>query len=205
MKILRYGTTLLPLCVFASAQAKPEAIKPLPAMYCNESTDGFCDFDMSIQDSSTASDGTLTLNVAAVDRGQTTGLRILIAPEMRPGQMDPVTLSPQIHSLYRGGIRFLRTGAPSDVWLAALARLYGVKHHPSAMDDDIHFTAYPYRGDPAKIDTSEVVFELSHEDPANTVPQCQFLLEINLPSNKIRLREENQDFRACIIRVLAKP
>jgi len=174
-------------------------------MHCNESTDGFCEIELSIQESSTSPDGALTLNVAATDKGKPSALRILIAPEMQPGQMNPVTLSPQIHSLYRGGIRFQRTGTESDTWLVALARLYGVKHPPAAMDDDIHFTAYPYRGDPSTIAKREVLFELSHDDPKNAVPQCQFLLEVSLPTNRIRLREENQDFRPCMIRVLAKP
>jgi hypothetical protein len=193
------------LCACVAAQSSQPPAKSIPVMYCNESTDGFCEIEMSIQDSSMATDGMLTLKVAAIDGNKPAGLRILIAPEMQPGQMNPVTLSPQVHSLYRGGIRFQRTGAESDTWLVALALLYGIKHPPAAMDEDIHFTAYPYRGDPATIAKREVLFELSHDDPKNAVPQCQFLLEVNLPANKIRLREENQDFRPCMIRVLAKP
>ncbi len=194
---------LLSLC--AQAQSPPTPLQPIPAMQCNESSDGFCEIEMAIRDSSTATDGVLTLNVAATDGSEAVGLRILIAPEMQPGQMNPVTLSPQNHSLYRGGIRIQRTGSESDAWLAALARSYGIKHPPTAMDDDIHFTAYPFRGDPATIATREVLFELSHDDPKNAVPQCQFLLEVNLPAHNTRFREENQDFRPCMIRVLAKP
>jgi len=176
----------------------------LPDVRCDSAAEGFCDIALAVRQKSTEQDGTLMITAAGKHKNASLELQIAIAPEMKRGEMNPMTEAPQTYSLRRGGVRFKRTGEASDRLVARIAELYGAKVSPHAMDSDIHFTAYAFRGDPEKIASHEVLFELYHDDPANQVPQCELLLDVNLPAGEIRIREKNQDFRQCVVRILGR-
>src|SRR5579863_5882679 len=190
---------LATMSVFAQ---NPENTVKLPEVKCDSVAEGFCDIALAIRQKSAAEDGTLLLTAAGTRKNQRLELRVAIAPEMKRGDMNPVTGAPQTYSLQRGGVRFERTGEASDRLVGRLAELYQTKFRPVMMDNDIHFTAFAFRGDPEKITVQDVLFELYHEDPSNQVPQCELLLDVNLPANEVRIREKNQDFRECVVRIL---
>ncbi len=206
MRQIRYSAAAL---LFAVIIARPlsaqtpavDSVKP-PEVRCDAATDGFCDIGLAIEQKTSEPDGSLLLTAAGTYKNEPLALRIAIAPGMRPGAMNPMTGGPQVYSLQRGGVRFERSGEASDRFIARLAQLYHTKSKPKAMADDVHFTAFAFRGDPYKIDSQSVLFELYHDDPANQVPQCVVLFDVNLPGNEVRIREKNQDFRDCVIRIL---
>jgi len=197
-------TVLLLTVMSVFAQQAPASSAKLPEVRCDQKTEGFCDILLAVEQKSTAQDDALLVTAAGTYKNDVLELRIAIAPDMKPGSMNPVTLAPQTYSLRRGGIRFERVGPASDRLVARIAELYHTKSHPKAMQSDVHFTAFAFRGDPEKISFREVLFELSQDDPANQVPQCEMLLDVNLSDGEIRLREKNQDFRECIMRILGK-
>lgn len=192
--------------LFAQTQNAPAASAPrkLPEIRCDERADGFCDVAMGIERTQTSEDGTLLITVAGTHDGSVLALRIAVAPGMKPGDMNPATLAPHDYSLFRGGVRIERLDASSDRFATLLSAFYHTKRHPSLMSESVHFTAFAFRGDPEKIATREVLFELYHDDPGNSVPQCELLLNVNLPAGEIKIREKNQDFRECTIRILGR-
>lgn len=205
-RILRAATLSLAALIHstslpAQAPGAGAAVQP-PEVQCDTNADGFCDITLAVEQQTTGPDGTLLLAAAGRHKNDSLGLKIAIAPGMRPGAMNPLTGGPQVYSLQRGGVRFESTGQSSDLFLARLAQLYHTKSRPKTMASDIHFTAFAFRGDPYKIDSREVLFELYHDDPANQVPQCVVLFDVNLPEKQVRIREKDQDFRDCIIRIL---
>lgn len=187
----------------AQASGASDSVQP-PEVQCDTNADGFCDISLAVGQQTTGPDGSLLLTALGRHKNDTLGFKIVIAPGMRPGAMNPLTGGPQVYSLQRGGVRFESEGQSSDLFLARLAQLYHAKSHPKAMASDIHFTTFAFRGDPYKIDSREVLFELYHDDPANQVPQCVVLFDVNLPGKQVRIREKDQDFRDCIIRILGE-
>jgi hypothetical protein len=187
----------------AQASGAGDSVQP-PEVQCDTSADGFCDISLAVEQQTTEPDGSLLLTALGKHKSDTLGLRVLIAPGMRPGAMNPLTGGPQVYSLQRGGVRFESAGQSSDLFLARLAQLYHTRSRPKTMASDTHFTAFAFHGDPYKIDSREVLFELYHDDPANQVPQCVVLFDVNLPGKQVRIREKDQDFRDCIIRILGE-
>jgi hypothetical protein len=137
--------------------------------------------------------------------GKKLEFRITIALDIQKGDMNPITLAPQPYAVKRGGIHFERMGESSDQFVSTLAKLYRTKERPTAMDDDVHFNAFAFRGDPDKIMSKDVLLELSHDDPGNKVPQCELLLDVDVAKGAAILNEKNEDFRDCAIRVLGRP
>ncbi len=176
----------------------------LPEIQCDTAADGFCDITLAIEQQVTQPDGSLLLTVAGAHKSERLALQIAIAPGMKPGAMNPMTGSPQPYSMQRGGVRWLRDDEGSDRFIARLAELYHTKTKPKKMVTDVHFSAFAFRGDPEKLESHEVLFELYHDDPTNQVPQCVVLFDVNLPGKKVRIREKDQDFRDCIIRILGE-
>ncbi len=208
MSQIRHAGTIFAIAIFAAipsfAQTSRNADVNLPEIQCNTVTDGFCDVTLAVEQQTTQADGSLLLRVAGTYKNQRLALQIAIAPGMKPGAMNPITGGPQAYSAQRGGIRWLRSDEGSDRFVARLAELYHTKAKPKGMTNDIHFTAFAFRGDPEKLSSHEVLFELYHDDPANQVPQCVVLLDVNLPGKKVSIREKDQDFRDCIVGVLGE-
>jgi hypothetical protein len=208
-RVQRAGTVLLAIMNFLAlpsfAQLASNAgLAKLPQVQCNTATDGFCDITLAIEHNTMQPDRSLQLTVAGAYKNTRLALQVVIASGMKPGVMNPMTSGPQPYSMQRGGVQWIRSDEAGDRFVARLAELYHTKNKPKKMGSDIHFAAFAFRGDPDKIESREVLFELYHDDPANQVPQCVVLFDVNLPSHEVSIREKNQDFRDCIIRILGE-
>jgi hypothetical protein len=103
------------------------------------------------------------------------------------------------------GVELRSDGANSDAFVRMLARLYKLPVRPGLrMHATVPFAAYIYDGDPLRVAHSRVEFKLYHGANADAPDYCELYLNVDLPHQRIELRERDPGYRRTLLGLLSQ-
>lgn len=163
------------------------------------SQDGFVDCTFRIVDHrSSASEH--RFHLAADFHGEAVGMDVVVVKGMRGAFDQDINLIDR--HVYRGGVRFIRSGQESDRLFSVLANLYGLPSTEVRMVDSISFTAILLHMDGVDMESDPVKVKLfgrdSEQDPADEYFESFFNLD--LKNGLVFWNEKDHDYREPLIR-----
>lgn len=193
MKTLLLITLITAFFIGGCTERRP---KPLPEI-TSELEEGYYDLVFAIIDHKKLADGTQSIHVSGTHEGRTVSLEILLGSDWKPSPLsDDLPLT-----MHRGGVVYRSIGAESDQLLQSLDQIYKTKQSPKAMNKETTFTGISLEGNPQNLAQGPVKIKLFFESDAED-QYAELFTNIDLKSQKLYIREKDEEYRASIIRAL---
>ena len=168
-----------------------------PPEVTSETEEGFHDLLFLIEKHTVLPDGSQSLRVSGVHRGQRVALEIVLGPAWRAGSLG----KDRALTTYQGRISYRSVGPDSDALLRTLDHLYGTKLSPLSMAKETHFTCITLGGDPRKLGQGRVDAKLFYESQGEG-DYAEIFTNIDLGAKRLEIREKDPDYRSPIVRAL---
>jgi hypothetical protein len=152
-----------------------------------------------------SSDREHRFHLAASHVGEPVGFDVVVVKGIRGGFDDEMDLIAD--HVYRGGVRFLRSGPESDRLVTALATLYGLAAQPRTMVDTFSFTGIALHKDDVDMETQPIKIKLFGND-GDDVPEDAYFesfFNLVLVEGFVYWNEKDPDYRAALIGGLSVP
>lgn len=172
--------------------------RPLPEITAATESPDFVDLAFAIQAVQDRPAET-AITAAGLHGGKRVGLRVIVAKGMNPG----VTKNSIDRTAFRvGGVRLESTGAESDNFVVALAKLYQVAPR-SRMRPVVDFVAFPLQGTPSRIATEHLNLKVFHDPDDKAGEYCELYVHVDIPNGAVRLDEKDPGYRKAVVKAFA--
>lgn len=185
--------------VSPSTELRP-VLKSAPEIVSGEQLQGFVDCRFYFENRESFLDGHMELHPVAIFKGKQVGFTISFDSKWQSETHEAGDLKLTGSS---GRISFQRSGAESDEFVAALAKIYGLKNSPKKMKDEVWFEAVCLQGNP-KSGGNKVVEIKMFFSSKNQSESAEFFLNIDEAHHTIEISEKDPEYRSPMILALSK-
>ncbi len=108
-------------------------------------------------------------------------------------------------SVYRRGVRFLRSGTESDRLISAISELYGSRELPRKMVDEETFTAIALHQGQLDMENEPVRLKIFGKDgePFDENAYYESFFNVDIPNGFVNWNEKDPDYRKALLEALS--
>lgn len=169
----------------ATRLSAPPVIVPVPR-------DGFCDFDLYIDNVQAEPDGGRSLVATALYKGQLVSIKVELSNQWTTSPTDKDVPIP----VHYGNLTYRSQGNSSGALLALLDKCYGTHLKPTAMVQSTSFKAVALGGDPEHLESGITKIKLFHGS------DVEVFTNIDLANRTLGIHEKDPEYRKALIRAL---
>jgi hypothetical protein len=168
------------------------------------SEEGFVDCTFRIVNHVAAA-GEHRFHLSASHLDERVGCDVVVVKGIRGGFDEEMGLI--FEHVYRGGVRYRRSGPESDRLMTALATLYGLPAQARKMVESFGFTAIALHKDDVDMESQPIKIKLFGNDGEDVAEDDYFesFFNLDLVDGFVFWNEKDPDYRAALIRGLSAP
>jgi len=159
---------------------------------------GFVDFEFPVQKVEQLKDGTRSVVVQGNLDGQAIGFAVEFHPNWKAKRLDGSE-----QSVYWGTGRFVSTGGDTDRFVAALARLYGLRSDRQAKAS-VEAEVVGLADDPALMPTAPTRMKFFFQGDGSEAQYSEVFINTDLQRGVLQFNEKDQEYRTPLVGNLAK-
>jgi hypothetical protein len=159
--------------------------------------EGFVDIALTITETKTSTDGTISVVARGKLNGATVGFIVDVLPEWSTSPIEGTD-----SHFYWGKIRYRSTGAESNEFVAALARLYGSSERPGPMASTIEASAVGLDSDPRSLNTTPVRMKAFFFEDGPEDRYAEVYTNIDLQQKRLEFHEKDPEYRLPLLKAL---
>lgn len=179
---------------------REEAARPSPTPgsvpeIASATEEDFHDLVFNVEKVATAGDHSQEITAVGVHKGQPVRFQAVLSPTWEEGHLAD-------RATYRGMVTIRSLGTESDALVKVIDGLYRAKVNATTMARAVPFGAISLKGNPSRLAAGEVDIKLFFESKSEA-RYAELYLNIDLPKNRVELREKDEEYRAPVVRALS--
>jgi hypothetical protein len=176
--------------IFGSAKSTSQQVRSV-------GEEGFVDLDLPISSRNKGPSGSITFVARGIFSGQPIGFSIEVHPEWKDSPLEDASAT-----FYWGRATVKSIGPPSDNFISALARLYGLPIPSRPMLPAIETQAVGLAVDPRGIETTRVPMKLFFHSESTEENYAEVFLNIDVSGGVVEFHEKDMEYRQPLLRAL---
>jgi len=161
--------------------------------------EGFIDLELPVQKVEQRKDGTRSVVVQGSLDGQAIGFAVEFRPNWKAKRLDGSG-----QSVYWGSGRFVSTGGDTDRFVAALARLYGLRAADRQAKSSVEAEVVGLADDPALMPTAPTRMKFFFQGDGSEAHYSEVFINTDLQRGVLQFNEKDQEYRTPLVGNLAK-